>query len=168
MASVVARRSGGWEIRESLSGPSGPRSRTLASFRVLGPAELERALERAERPLDREQLLLAAQRAGAPVALDPDRASAARLLAGLTRGERVPPRWAALLAELLGGSARDGGAAEADPVSDSERAAAAWADASLERRGEVLRELLLLAERIGPRRPPDPRPGFPGLTFGSG
>ena len=42
MAFVVRRPKGRWEIRESFVGPSGPRARTLASFRVLSEDVIER------------------------------------------------------------------------------------------------------------------------------
>ena len=44
MAYVVERRSGHWEIRESVHTAAGPRARTLATFRMLTDEVLERGL----------------------------------------------------------------------------------------------------------------------------
>lgn len=158
MAYVVQRRSGGWELRSSQATPAGPRSRTLASFRVLTDEVIERALERAGGELDAEGIRAAARRAGAPVARQPAIAAAARLLGELSRGSSLPLGWSRLLAGVLG--------ADGEPPTDGERAAAAWADATPEQRGRALRDLLLLADRIGaPRRAARPR--FPRLVSAS-
>ena len=42
MAYVTARRDGAFEVRESRSTPAGPRSRTLATFRELDAATIEK------------------------------------------------------------------------------------------------------------------------------
>lgn len=155
MAYVVPRQSGSWELRHSVATPAGPRSRTLASFRVLTDDVVDRVVERSRGELDADQLKAAARRAGAPVAAEPALAAGAELLGQLSRGARLPSRWRHLLASLLAGDPTEPSAAE--------EAAAAWAGRSLEERGEALRDLLLLADRIGPGRRGE-RSSFPRLV----
>jgi hypothetical protein len=113
MAYIVARKGGRFEIRESLHTASGPRSRTLAGFRVLTDEMLNAAARRAQRPFDAEAVIRSGRRAGVRVQVASSGASRARdrFLAGsrrmadtLTRpappAER-PDAGAALL-ELLG------------------------------------------------------------------
>ncbi len=78
MAYVVARRSGRFEIRESLHTAKGPRSRTLAGFGVLTEGILTAAAQRAQRPFDVEAVLRSARRAGARVQVAASGASRAR------------------------------------------------------------------------------------------
>lgn len=167
MAYVVARPAGAWEIRESHATPAGPRARTLATFKTLTPEVIEHAQGRAASPLNGDLIRQRARRAGAPVAASqPDRA-AGELLAQLTGGQRPRPALQRLLIDALQGSrggspdrARD--AAEPGGPSDSARAAGAWIAASPQSRGEALRDLLLLADRLpSPRRPAGAR--FPRL-----
>jgi hypothetical protein len=165
MAYVVPRKNGRWELRESTAGAHGPRSRTLVSFSSFGPSELGAALERARVPVEAAELVAAAKRAGAPVEATPAETAAAALLGALARGESLPRRWRSALSDLLGSGSGVG--SEPRSVSDAERSAAAWADATLQARGEALRDLLLLADRTG-RRPRPERERFPGLvTTGS-
>ena len=49
---AIPRRNGSWELREAVATPSGPRSRTLASFRALTPEVIEHARARSTKPLD--------------------------------------------------------------------------------------------------------------------
>lgn len=140
MAFAVARRSGGWELRESRSTRAGPRAQTLASFRVLTPEVVERARERAGGSLSAVDIRRAATRAGAPIAPIAPNAAAAALLAELAVGHQPSVAVQRLLVDALP-------SAEAAP-SDSERAAARWIAASLEERGAALRDLLLLADRL--------------------
>lgn len=113
MAYVVPRKGGRFEIRESLHTASGPRSRTLAGFRVLTEQALDAARQRARRPFDREAVIGSARRAGARVQVASTGASRARdlFLSGSRRmasalerpapvGERGDP--GAALLELLG------------------------------------------------------------------
>jgi hypothetical protein len=72
MAYVVARRSGRFEVRESLYTPNGPRARTLAGFDVLTDEILDKAAGRAQRPFDARAVLASSRRAGAPVAAATD------------------------------------------------------------------------------------------------
>jgi hypothetical protein len=67
MAYVVARRSGRFEIRESLHTAKGPRARTLAGFSVLTDDVLSAAARRAQRPFDADGVLRSGRRAGARV-----------------------------------------------------------------------------------------------------
>ncbi len=140
MAYITARPEGVWEVRESRSTAAGPRSRTLATFRTLTPEIVERANERASKPVDPQALRRSALRAGAPVASgDADRA-AAELLAELPAGRRPRPALRRLLLDALGSGH--------SPMSDSARAAARWAAATPQRRGESLHDLLLLTDRL--------------------
>jgi hypothetical protein len=154
MAYVVDRSDGTWEVRESRSTDAGPRSRTLATFRTLTPDVVSQACARASKPLAPLDLRRAARRAGAPVAgEDADRA-AGELLAELAAGRELRPLLRTLLLDTL------------DPhssrVSHSARAAARWAGATTQQRGETLRELLLLVDQLPtPRQPPRAR--FPRL-----
>jgi hypothetical protein len=154
MAYVVARRSGTWEIRESRTTPAGPRSRTLATFRTLTPEVAERAVSRSSRPLDEGDLRKLALGAGAPVAASaPDRA-AGELLSELEAGRRPRPVLQALLLDAM--------PAAAGRTSDSARAAARWVTTTPQRRGETLRDLLLLSDRLPQRRTPA-RLSFPSI-----
>jgi hypothetical protein len=143
MAYVVARPKGAWEIRESRVTPAGPRARTLATFRALDAEVIERARSRASRPLSADQLRKAAHRAGAQVtATGPDRA-AGELLGQIAGGRRLRPMLERLLLDALGVGVE---------VSASARAAGAWIDATPQRHGETLRDLLLLTDRLPPAK----------------
>jgi len=158
---ATGRRNGTWELRESVSTPAGPRSRTLASFHTLTPDVIARARARSTQPVDAAMVRRAAVRAGAPLApSDADRA-AGELLAALAHGRapRAPLR--ALLTDALGGGKRR------PQPSDSARAAASWVAASARERGDALRDLLLLAERLPPPRTATAtRPAFPRIASG--
>jgi hypothetical protein len=155
MAYIVARPAGTWELRESRSTPAGPRSRTLASFRTLTPEVIARAGARAAKPLDADAVRKAALRAGAPVARATAEHAAAKLLADLAAGHS--PR-AALRHLLLDELDRE----RAPRSSASARAAARWVAVSAEQRGQTLRDLLLLADRLPPARATERTP-FPRL-----
>jgi hypothetical protein len=146
MAYVVPRHSGTWEIRESHATPAGPRSRTLASFRTLTPEVLERAQARSSKTLDQGELRNAAARAGAAIAVDaPDRA-AVDLLSELASGHAPRPILRRLLLDALQSDRRE--------PSSNAQAAATWITASPQERGEALRDLLLLTDRLPPSRMP--------------
>jgi hypothetical protein len=87
MAYVVARRSGRFEIRESLHTAKGPRSRTLAGFGVLTEDTMTAAARRAQRPFDTQAVIRSARRAGARVQVVSTDAGRARdrFLAGSRR-----------------------------------------------------------------------------------
>jgi hypothetical protein len=146
MAFVVGRPGGRFEVRESHATPRGPRARTLATFTALDDAVVAHVIERAEGPVDLHALVRSARKAGAPVSVgaSPVDIAARALLAEIRVGNRPSPALAAAISDAV------------DPgfdVSDSVRAAAAWSGATLEERGEALRDLLLLADRLPvPRR----------------
>jgi len=155
MAYVVARPGGTWEIRESRTTPAGPRGRTLATFRTLTPDVVEHARARSSRPLRAQKLREIALRVGAPVAAHSPNQAAGELLAELASGSTPRPVLTRLLLDAL-----EPGVAE--PVSDSARAAARWITASPNARGETLRDLLLLADRLPSVRAPS-QPRFPHI-----
>jgi len=156
MAYIVPRRSGTWEVRESHATPAGPRSHTLASFRTLTPEVVERARARSAKTLDPNELRSAAARAGAPIAVDaPDRA-AVDLLSELARGHAPRAVLRGLLLDALRGGPRE--------PSSGVQAAAMWIAATPRERGEALRDLLLLTDRLPPGRAPRGGLSFPRLS----
>jgi hypothetical protein len=152
MAFVVPRKNGAWEIRETRSTSSGPRSATLATFRELDDEAIERARTRAAKPLASEELRQAAVRVGAPIAKSAIDEAASRLLAELSLGQKPRRGLRRLLADAV-----DSGEAG---LSDAAKAAQEWVAATPEERGRTLKELLRLADAIPHRRRPD-RIGFP-------
>jgi hypothetical protein len=137
MAFVTAVRNGAFEVRESRTTPEGPRSRTLASFRELDEATIERVIERAEKPPEREELVRAALGAGATLAASPADRAARSVLRSLARGEDLSDKYRHLLLDALNGESRS---------------AAEWLGTSPAERGEALKDLLLLADAIPLRR----------------
>ncbi len=144
MAYIVDRRSGTWEIRESHATAAGPRSRTLASFQTFTPEVIERAQARSSKTLDPGELRSAAARAGAPIAVDTSDRASVELLSELTSGRAPRPVLRRLLVDALQGDRRG-------PASSAQEAAA-WITASPKERGEALRDLLLLTDRLPPSR----------------
>ncbi|MDX6583420.1 MAG: hypothetical protein QOI10_2604 [Solirubrobacterales bacterium] len=151
--SFVVSRANGWEIRESVSTERGPRSRTLATFKRLDRATLEHAAGRASKPIDRERLISAALRAGAPVEVSPADAHAGALIRALDRGDVPRPA----LRRLLVGYLTDERAS-----SDAATGAAAWLGASAADRGAALVDLLRLGDAI-PAGRRSSRSSFPGF-----
>ncbi len=139
MAFITATRNGTFEVRESRATPDGPRSRTLASFRELDEATIEKVIERAEKAPAPEELIQAALRAGAPIAPTPQDDAARVLLRSLARGEEPSPLYRRLLIDALRGESRS---------------ASEWQGTSLSERGEALRDLLLLTDAVPVRRRP--------------
>jgi hypothetical protein len=154
MAFIVPKKNGTWEIRETRSTASGPRSTTLATFRELDNDVIERAISRAAKPLDAEELRRVALRAGAPVAKSAADEAASRLLNELTHGRKPRRGLARLLADAV--DPADAG------LSDAAKAAQEWIAATPDERGRTLKDLLGLADAIPHRRRPD-RIGFPGF-----
>jgi hypothetical protein len=161
MAYVTARQNGTWEIRESISTPSGPRSRTLASFRTLSDDVVEHACSRAERPLTADDVRDAARRAGAPVDLATADRAAGDLLRELADGHEPHPILRALLIDaLLEGpptrlgeaprSREEREAANALPFETphNARASAAWLSRTPAERSATLDDLLLLGDQL--------------------
>lgn len=160
MAYITARSNGTWEVRESISTPNGPRSRTLASFRTLSDDVVEHARARAQKPLTAEEVRDAAHRAGAPVDLAPADRAAADLLRALTDGKEPHPILRALLIDALqeGPPARLGEPRRRDRRSSADalpfetphnaRASAAWLTRTPAERSAALNDLLLLADHL--------------------
>jgi hypothetical protein len=136
MAYVVARRSGRFEIRESLHTAKGPRARTLAGFSVLTHDVISAAARRAQRPFDSNAVLLSARRAGARVEA--------------ARGESSRAR-----DRFLAGSENMAASVSRTPT------ATARGDA-----GAALLELLGFADMVRAAQPPRPREplAFPPLA----
>jgi hypothetical protein len=152
MAYIVTGKSGTFEARESHNTPDGPRSRTLATFRELDRATIEKIIDRAASATSVADLRSAALRAGAPIASTPIDAAAQSLLSSLARGERLQPKLHRLLEDALAGEVR----------SEAE-----WLDRSPGQRGAALEQLLLLADAIPIRRRPA-KIGFPRLDSTQG
>lgn len=153
MAFVTANRRGGFEIRESRATPSGPRSRTLATFRSLDDEAIERARARASKPVGAEELREAALRAGAPVAAAPVDRAAAETIRRLAAGERVDPMLRRLLIDALARQERGESFDQPEPakgaaVSAAARSASEWIGVDAERRGAALREALELVDAL--------------------
>ena len=159
MAYVVRRPNGRWELRRSKATEAGPRSETLLTFRELTDTGILHAVERANGALSAEEVRSAARRAGSPIALAPGRRSALELLRELRAGATLPESWRAALRELLADGEHGDGTADA---------IAEWADASAERRGDALRDLLLLADAIPTRHNRGESPRFPGFLKDNG
>lgn len=161
MAFLAQRPNGSWELRESAASPRGPRARTLVSFRRLGPEEIDRAVERSGAGLTPDEVIEIARRAGAPVERPEAEAAAAALLEALARGETLPDQWRESLVAALD---PEGAPPEASRRNHELGDARLWVNASLERRGRALQDLLRLADNIRTRRRPDPAPAFPGFS----
>jgi hypothetical protein len=146
MAFVVPTSPGRFEIRESASTPRGPRSRTLASFRELDSAAIEKARERATKGLDAAELRQSARRAGAPVARSSVDRAARELIAELAKGRAPEPRLRQLLLGLLREGHRD--RPEQPPENEADHDVAEWVAASPQERGDALIDLLLLADAL--------------------
>lgn len=144
MAYIASRPEGRFELRHSAWTASGPRSKTLASFSSLDQKVIEKAVARGDGVVTRSDILKAAKRAGVRVSASVAEDAATRLLTSLDAGDDLDPTLARLLADRLATSAPS----RARPVTDAERAAGAWLGRSLEERGEALRDLLLLADRL--------------------
>ncbi len=154
MAYVTPRSNEAWEIRESRLTATGPRSRTLATFKTLTPEILERARARSSKPLDAEELRRTARRAGAPVAPSAGDRASAELIAELAAGRGPRPALTRILLGALQGAGNE--------PADNGEAAAAWIASTPRRRGETLRELLLLVDHL-PRRRARERERFPRI-----
>ena len=161
MAYLSRRPSGRVQIRESIRGPAGPRSVTLASFvGALDDCALDRAERSATRPFDREALIARARAMGIEVARAGNE-SARALLAELRRGRRLAAPLARLLREHLEGPGEEDRLAD-DALSE----AADWLGRSAAERGDALRGLLRLSDAIvrgRPARPPARRAPYPQI-----
>jgi hypothetical protein len=150
---VVRRRQGepSYEIRESELTDRGPRSRSLASFRVLDEAALARARARALRPFDPATVRASAQRVGAPIEVaEPAERHARALLTEIMTGTPPTPALAALLRRELTSSY---------VPSDGVESMVPWIAATPRDRAIALRDLL---DDKFPARPRPPL-AFPRL-----
>jgi len=145
MAFVIVRRDGRFEIRESLATPDGPRARTLATFRELSDTVLDHAEGRATRPFDRRRVETNARAVGAQRDGRETARLAHHLLEDLHSGRSLPPALAAALARQLEGATTS--------LPDSLPAMADWFGATARERGDALRDLLRLTDRLPPGRP---------------
>lgn len=144
MSYVVARPDGRFEIRESIHTPRGPRARTLASFRTLDDATLDHAEARATRPFDRARVITRALDRGAHYRPPSPATLAAQLLRSLASGGRLPLTLAQALRDQIG--TVDGRLPDSiPPLFD-------WIGASSGERGQALRELLRMTDRLPPPR----------------
>jgi hypothetical protein len=148
MTFVVGTRPGRFEIRESASTPRGPRSRTLASFRELDDAVIERAREKAAKAIDAAELRRSARRAGAPVARSPVDRAARELIAELGKGRSPSPTLRRMLLDLLRDEKGRADGPLQSPAHEAEREVAEWMAASPRERGKTLIDLLLLADAL--------------------
>ena len=161
MAYFAKRTGGRLDIREAVATARGPRSRTLATFRgALTPEILERAERRAARPFARERLLERAVALGVPVTERREERAARELLGLLRQGASVDPVLKTLLKNALDSSAAACVPAPLAEVSE-------WIGVGAARRGETLRDLLRLSDRIVRSRPAlreKPRVPFPRFS----
>lgn len=147
MAYVVLRSDGRFEVRESVSTPAGPRSRTLATFRSLSDDVLAHAEARATRPFNRAVVVARAQAQGVPEAPpEPVVRLAWRLLTELGGGQRLPEVFAEALRGELG--------SHNAPLPDTIPPLVEWLGATPRERGDTLRDLLRMTDRLPPRRTP--------------
>jgi hypothetical protein len=145
VATIVLRKDGRAEIRESYTTPRGPRSRTLAVFRELTDRVLEKAERRASRPFSRARILARARQLGVPRFGESAARSARVLLAELQVGRPLAPTLVtALLDALASRPARE--------LPPSIGPLLPWLTASDEERGEALRERMHPAHRGVPTR----------------
>jgi len=155
MAYIVSRADGRHEIRESRLTPRGPRARTLATFRVLTDAVLDHAESRAETRFDRERVIQIAIDRDIPRAPDDPAALSLRLVAAMERHGPLPEAFADVLRDALSpGSVT---------MSDTLNPAREWIAATATDRGDTLRDLLRMTDRL-PERPRPPRRHFPRIS----
>ncbi|HWO83240.1 MAG TPA: hypothetical protein VNM38_05550 [Solirubrobacterales bacterium] len=163
MAYVVATKPGRFEVRESVSTASGPRSRTLASFRELTDEVVEKVQARAEKPPAAEELARLSLKAGAPIRGSELDEAARETLRLMANGKRPDPMLRQLLLDALADEdLSDQPATSRGKVSDAARAATQWIGVGVEERGAALRELLELADALPVRLRPH-EIGFPRL-----
>jgi len=163
MAYVVATKPGRFEVRESVSTPEGPRSRTLASFRELTAETVEKVQARSDKPPTATELTHLALRAGARVRGSELNQAASETLRRIAAGEQPDPKLRRLLIDAL--SDEDSNDQPSDSrglVSDAARAATQWIGVGADDRAHALRELLELADALPIRLRPH-EIGFPRL-----
>jgi hypothetical protein len=163
MAYVVATKPGRFEVRESVSTPKGPRSRTLVSFRELTAETVKKVQENSEKPPTAAELTCLALRTGAPIRRSELDEAAGETLRRIASGEQPDPKLRRLLIDALSGQSENGRMPESKGlVSDAARAASQWIGVGAEDRANTLRELLELADALPIRLRPQ-EIGFPHL-----
>lgn len=163
MAYVVATKPGRYEVRESVSTPKGPRSRTLVSFRELTLETIEKVRDKSEKPPTAEELTRLALRAGAPIRGSELDNAASETLRRIASGEQPDPKLRRLLIDALSQpEPEDHQPGSKKVISDAARAATQWIGVSSEERANALRELLELADALPIRLRPH-EIGFPHL-----
>jgi hypothetical protein len=163
MAYVVATKPGRFEVRESVSTPEGPRSRTLVSFCELTEEIVKKAQAKAGKPLTAADLTHLALRAGAPVRGSELDSAAAETLRRIANGEQPDPKLRRLLMDALSGHDLDAQPSGSKGlVSDAARAASQWIGVGVDARADALRDLLELADAL-PVRLRSQDIGFPRL-----
>ena len=140
MAFVVRRPKNRWEIRESYATDAGPRARTLATFKVLTTAVLDRAVAKSEGRADRRTLIREAKRAGVPLERREADAVAETLIRATARGAPLRSGLQRLLMTQLG------------PRNQRDDSFAEWIGAPLEERARALVQLLDLGDSLPKRR----------------
>ena len=163
MAYVVATKPGRFEVRESVSTPDGPRSRTLASFRELTAETVEKVQARSEKPPTAADLTHLALRAGAPIRGSELDQAASETLRRIASGEQPDPKLRRLLIDALSDPSPSHGPFDSRGlVSDAARAASQWIGVGVDDRASALRDLLELADALPIRMRPH-EIGFPRL-----
>ncbi len=135
LASIILRKDGRAEIRESYSTPRGPRSRTLAVFRELTDRDLEKAQRRASRPFDRARIMARAGALGVPRFGESASRAARALLSELQADRPLAPSLVTALRDALAHHPARELPASIGPLQR-------WLGASEEERGEALRECM--------------------------
>lgn len=156
MAFVIARRDGRYEIRESVSTPKGPRARTLATFHALSDDVLDHAESRATTRFDRAHIVAKAAAVDVPAEERSTAQVGWDLLVRLGGAHQLPPALAAALAARLTSSPDAAMPDTLPPLLD-------WLGVGLQERGEALRDLLRLTDRI-PSRGERRRRAFPRIA----
>jgi hypothetical protein len=146
MTTIAKRSDGRFEIRESRWTDKGPRSRTLAIFRELTPEVLDHAQRRAERPIDRNEVVTRAMRLGLHVKRILGSGAAAALIAKAESGSLWPTHARAVqeaVAEL-----------DSLPLPDHLESMIRWMGADDEFRGRTLVDLLGFTHAVVRHRAP--------------
>ncbi|HWE65570.1 MAG TPA: hypothetical protein VG298_02890 [Acidimicrobiales bacterium] len=144
MAFVTAKTGGRYEIRETEHAPSGPRSRTLVTFRTLNDEVLDRARARASGSFDEYKVRRGARKLGAPMEDHHVDQLARDLLSQVSRGHLPSPGLRRLLVDALTQSGL--------PAVDNLGDLSLWVGASDDERARALEGLLDLADAIPTNR----------------
>lgn len=151
MTTIISRKDGRYEIRESAMTSRGPRSRTLAIFKWLSSEVLDHAHRRASRPFDDASVRRRAEEIDVPWVGPSGAADALSILAMAARGG-VPPVFVAAIREAFGRTSTERLPDTIPPMLD-------WVGVDDEKRGRAVRDVLGMADAIlrsrgGTRRGP--------------